>query len=65
MKEVMVIPKENGFSLIGIDESPEVDDKELVIEGKDPKKIGAAVLALFQKPRAPRKSREKKAEVSA
>jgi hypothetical protein len=61
---VVIYPKENGFALIGVDEQPEAADKEMVVEGKDPKKIGAAVLALFQKPRQ-YKPREKKAEVTA
>jgi len=58
---VVVYQKENGFSIVGVNEVPDADDKEMVVEGRDPKKIGAAILALFQKPR---KSRAKKEVVA-
>ena len=58
IESVVIYQKENGFAVVGVDDAPSVDDKELVVEGKDPKKIGAAVLALFQKPRTPRKKKE-------
>lgn len=61
---VEIYQKENGFSLTGHEPDPDAPQKEMVVEGRDPKKIGAAVLSLFQKPKAPRKPREKK-EVSA
>lgn len=54
-ERVFIEKKENGFVLVGEFPDPEAKDKELIVEGKDPKKIGAAVLAMFQKPRGPRK----------
>jgi len=54
-ERLFIEKKENGFVIIGQYEDPEANDKELIVEGKDPKKIGAAILAMFQKPRGPRK----------
>jgi len=52
---VEVEEKENGYIVNGyFDGSPM---REVVVEGTDPKKVGAAVLAMFK---APRKSRAKK-----
>jgi hypothetical protein len=43
--------KTNGFSFKKVDGPEEFGPVELVVEGKDPLKIGAAVLVLFKKPR--------------
>jgi hypothetical protein len=53
---VKVYQKENGF-MIEADNGTDLDAKEFVVEGKDPKKIGAAVLSAFAKPRAPYKKK--------
>jgi hypothetical protein len=61
MKRIVMVEKGNGFML-----SEQMDSeggsggtwetiRENVVEGKDAKKIGAAALALFKKPRGPRK----------
>jgi hypothetical protein len=55
MPRVFVIEKENGFLVEG-SENDKV--KEIVIEGKDAKKIGAAILTMFVKPRKPRTKKE-------
>jgi len=54
-ERIYVVKKENGYIVVGEFSDSNTPDKEFVIEGKDPKKIGAAVLAMFQKPRGPRK----------
>ena len=52
---VKVYKKENGFTI-------EADgNREIVVEGKDPKKVGAAVLMAFAKPRTYKKRAEKAA----
>jgi len=53
---VYVDAKGNGFVITALADGPQ-GTKELVVEGTDPKKVGAAVLAMFK---APRKSRAKK-----
>jgi hypothetical protein len=63
---VKVEQKMNGFVVIA-ERAREVDGisdlrRELLVEGNDPKKIGAAILSMFK---LPRKSRAKKVEVSA
>jgi hypothetical protein len=55
MPRVFVIEKENGFLVEG-SENDKI--KEIVIEGKDAKKIGTAILAMFAKPRKPRTKKE-------
>jgi len=52
---IQLFKKENGF-IVKAD-----DGREIVVEGSDPKKLGAAVLAMFK---APRKSRAKKSEAA-
>lgn len=65
MRKATVVAMGNGFLVSGhahplreIDEeSPEggwIHDKDRVVEGKDPKKIGEAVLKVLEKPRGPR-----------
>jgi len=51
MPRVFVVEKANGFVVEG-SENDRV--KEIVIEGKDAKKIGAAILTMFKTPRKPR-----------
>jgi len=51
IQRVYVEKKENGFVVIGEDESPEVNDKEIVIQGWSPSHVGEAVIQLFKKPR--------------
>ena len=47
--------KENGFIVEAVDgENPA---RIFVVEGKDPKKIGQAILTAFSKPRAPYKKK--------
>jgi hypothetical protein len=55
MPRVFVIEKENGFLVEG-SENDQV--KEIVIEGKDAKKIGMAILTMFAKPKKPRVKKE-------
>ena len=55
MPRVFVVEKENGFLVEGTDNDKV---KEIVIEGKDAKKIGIAILAMFAKPRKPRTRKE-------
>jgi hypothetical protein len=55
MPRVFVIEKENGFLVEG-SENDKI--KEIVIEGKDAKKIGVAILSMFSKPRKPRVKKE-------
>jgi hypothetical protein len=52
-----VIPKENGFMVEAYNGESLV--KETVVEGRDPKKIGAAILMAFAKPRTYKKRAEK------
>lgn len=52
---VKVEAKANGFIVVGIFEAPDKPNKEIVVEGREPKRIGLAVLAMFAKPRTPRK----------
>lgn len=47
--------KENGFVVEVY--NGESREREILVEGKDPKKIGVAVLAAFAKPRAPYKKK--------
>ena len=54
-----VIQKENGFVVEAYNGESRV--KEIVVEGRDPKKIGAAVLTAFAKPRTYKKRTEKAA----
>jgi len=60
---VYVDSKGNGFIVSALNNDSDTIRvvKEVVVEGKDPKKIGNAVLSMYQKPR---KSRAKK-EVAA
>lgn len=54
---VRVVPKGNGFLVekhIYCDMTGEGTEREAVVEGKDPKKVGAAVLSMFTKTRGPR-----------
>jgi hypothetical protein len=54
---VNIEQKANGFVVSGDIGGA---NKELLVEGRDAKKIGAAVLAMFQKPRKPRAKRVEK-----
>lgn len=56
---VKVEAKANGFIVVAIFLAPDKPNKEILVEGRDPKKIGAAVLAMFQKPRKARAKKEK------
>ena len=49
---IQLFKKENGF-IVKAD-----DGREIVVEGSDPKKLGAAVLAMFKTPRKPRVKKE-------
>jgi hypothetical protein len=62
MPRVFVIEKENGFLVEG---SEDDKIKEIVIEGKDAKKIGVAILAMFAAPRKPRVKRADMDKVKA
>ena len=55
-----VLQKENGFMVQTFDDDVALT-KEIVVEGKDQKKIGAAILTAFAKPRAYKKRAEKTA----
>ncbi len=57
-ERIYIVKKENGFMVVGEFADANTPDKETVVEGSDPKKIGVAVLAMFK---APRKKREKAA----
>jgi len=63
MPKVFVIEKENGFLVEGLDSDNKL--KEIVIEGKDAKKIGVAILAMFAAPRKPRVKRADMDKVKA
>jgi len=54
-ERIYVVKKENGYIVVGEFADANTPDKEFLVEGKDAKKIGAAILAMFQKPRGPRK----------
>ena len=51
---IYVVKKVNGFSIVGEYVNTDIPDREIVVEGSDPKKLGAAVLAMFKTPRKPR-----------
>jgi hypothetical protein len=65
---IYVVKKENGFTVVGEFGDANTPDKvvrgdlvlykEIVVEGSDPKKLGAAVLAMFKAPRKPRVKKE-------
>ena len=55
---VKVEAKANGFIVVAIFEDPDKPNKEIIVEGNDPKKLGSAVLAMFAKPRKPRTKKE-------
>jgi len=55
---VKVEEKANGFIVVAVFEAPDKPNKEILVEGRDPKKIGAAVLAMFKAPRKPRTKKE-------
>lgn len=59
-ERIYIVKKENGFMVVGeyADNTP---DKEIVVEGADAKKIGAAVLSMFKAPRKARVRKEKAA----
>jgi len=57
-ERIYVVKKENGFTVVGEFGDANIPDKEIVVEGSDPKKLGAAVLAMFKAPRKPRVKKE-------
>jgi len=57
-ERIYVVKKENGFIVVGEFGDANTPDKEIVVEGSDPKKLGAAVLAMFKAPRKPRVKKE-------
>jgi len=58
-ERIYVVKKENGFVVVGEFGDASTLDKEIVVEGSDPKKLGVAVLAMFKMPRKPRVKKEK------
>jgi hypothetical protein len=55
---ITVVKKVNGFIFVGKHADPKIPDKEIVVEGSDPRKLGAVVLAMFKTPRKPRTKKE-------
>jgi len=56
---VKVEAKANGFIVVAIYLAPDKPNKEILVEGRDPRKIGAAVLTMFKASRKPRAKKEK------
>ena len=54
-ERIYVVKKENGFTVVGEFGDANTPDREFLVEGRDAKKIGAVILAMFQKFRRPRK----------
>jgi len=49
--EVRVEQKGNGFLVTGTFENPDAPERECVIEGGSPSRLGEVILAMFKKPR--------------
>jgi hypothetical protein len=60
-ERIYVVKKENGYIVVGEFADANTPDKEFLVEGKEAKRIGLAVLAMFAKPRGPRKKAVPKA----
>ena len=56
-ERIYVVKKENGY-IVGESADANTPDREFLVEGSDPKKLGAAVLAMFKAPRKPRAKKE-------
>lgn len=57
-ERIYIVKKVNGFTVVGKFSDNNTPDKEIVVEGKEPKRIGLAVLAMFKAPRKPRTKKE-------
>lgn len=53
-ERIYVVKKVNGFVVIGEFADTNTPDREFLVEGKEAKRIGAAVLEMFKAPRKPR-----------
>ena len=58
---VYVDQKGNGFVVSGYGAEGSTATKELVVEGDNPSRLGAAVMAMFRTPRKPRAKKEESA----
>ena len=54
-ERIYVVKKENGYIVVGESADANTPNREFLVEGRDAKKIGAVILAMFQKSRRPRK----------
>jgi len=57
-ERIYVVKKENGYIVVGESADANTPNREFLVEGSDPKKLGAAVLAMFKAPRKPRAKKE-------
>jgi hypothetical protein len=57
-EKIYIVKKENGFMVRGEFTDIKIPGREIIVEGSDPKKIGAAVLVMFKAPRKPRVKKE-------
>lgn len=58
-ERICIVKKENGFVVAGEFKDANTPDREILVEGSDPKKIGAAILSMFKAPRKPRQKKSK------